>query len=78
MDYESLSRTDLIERCRGYSESLHKLVNECFEYRCMFGSIASARRLYEAGEVHTSRCHILPTDGRSHRPGTGVNHGAAR
>jgi len=59
MVYDDMDRDTLVEHCRAYSASLHKLVGELTGYRLLFGPLPEARRLVSQG-VFRSRSSFVP------------------
>lgn len=59
MDYKTMDRKTLIAHCVSYSAVLHKLTNENYGYRLLFGPLPEARRLVSEG-VFRSRSSFLP------------------
>ncbi len=44
-NYENMDKFDLINHCRSYSASLHKIANEVSGYRLLFGTLSEAVQL---------------------------------
>ena len=67
MDYENLSRDELLVHVRSYAESIHKLANECLILR---GTLATRERDLAAHMVGTGTCGLCAS--LFHRDGSAV------
>lgn len=65
MNYEEMSREDLISHVTAYAESLHKLSSEVMGFRILFGSLSEARRKFPRG-IHAGGRGILSVPERVH------------